>query len=58
MTTLPLFLLEHEVDYHTQTEGFESRVLKRIFGLKRGEIMAGWRKLHNEDLQNCTLRQT
>jgi hypothetical protein len=26
---------------------FENRVLRRIFGRKRDELMAGWRKLHN-----------
>jgi hypothetical protein len=31
---------------------FENRVLRRIFGLKRGEVMGGWRKLHNEELHN------
>jgi hypothetical protein len=30
---------------------FENRVLK-IFGLKRDEVMGGWRKLHNEGLYN------
>jgi hypothetical protein len=30
---------------------FENRVL-RIFGLKRDEIIGGWRKLHNEDFRN------
>jgi hypothetical protein len=29
---------------------FENRVLKRIFGPKRGEVTRGWRKLHNEEL--------
>jgi hypothetical protein len=29
---------------------FENRVLKRIFGPKRDEMMGGWRKLHNEEL--------
>jgi hypothetical protein len=28
---------------------FESRVLRRIFGLKRDEVIGGWRKLHNEE---------
>jgi hypothetical protein len=28
---------------------FENRVLRRIFELKRDEMMGGWRKLHNED---------
>jgi hypothetical protein len=27
-------------------------VLKRIFGLKRDEVIGGWRKLHNEELHN------
>jgi hypothetical protein len=27
-------------------------VLKRIFGLKRDEVMGDWRKLHTEELQN------
>jgi hypothetical protein len=29
---------------------FENRVLRRIFGLKRGGVTGEWRKLHNEDL--------
>jgi hypothetical protein len=31
---------------------FENKVLRRIFGPKRAEVMAGWRKLHNEELHN------
>jgi hypothetical protein len=31
---------------------FENRVLRRIFGLKRDEVVGGWRKLHNEELHN------
>jgi hypothetical protein len=31
---------------------FENRVLRRIFGLKRGEITGGWGKLHYEMLHN------
>jgi hypothetical protein len=27
---------------------FENRVLRRIFGPKRDEVMEGWRKLHNK----------
>jgi hypothetical protein len=30
----------------------ENRVLRRIFGPQRDEIVGGWRKLHNEDLHN------
>jgi hypothetical protein len=29
---------------------FESRVLRRIFGPKRGDMMGGWRNLHSEEL--------
>jgi hypothetical protein len=29
---------------------FEKKVLRRIFGPKRDEERAGWRKLHNEEL--------
>jgi hypothetical protein len=29
---------------------FKNRVLKRIFDPKRDELTGGWRKLHNEDL--------
>jgi hypothetical protein len=31
---------------------FENRVLRRIFGPKRGEVTGDWRKLHNEELRN------
>jgi hypothetical protein len=31
---------------------FENRVLRRIFGLKRYEVMGGWRKLHNEEVRD------
>jgi hypothetical protein len=30
---------------------FENRVLRRIFGLKRGEVTGKWKKLHNEELR-------
>jgi hypothetical protein len=29
----------------------ENRVLRRIFGPKKDEVLGGWRKLHNEELQ-------
>jgi hypothetical protein len=29
---------------------FENRVLKRIFGPKRDEVIGEWRKMHNEQL--------
>jgi hypothetical protein len=31
---------------------FENRVLRRIFGSKRGEITEEWRKIHNEELND------
>jgi hypothetical protein len=31
---------------------FENRVLRRIFGPKRDEVMGEWRKLHNEKHHN------
>jgi hypothetical protein len=33
---------------------FENRVLRRIFGSEKGEVIGGWRKLHNEELLTCT----
>jgi hypothetical protein len=36
----------------TQTEGVRNRVLRRIYGPKRDEVMGGFRKLHNEELRN------
>jgi hypothetical protein len=36
---------------------FGNRALRRIFGPKRDEMVGGWRKLRNEELQNlnCSL---
>jgi hypothetical protein len=31
---------------------FKKRLLRRIFGPKRDEVIGGWRKLHNEELHN------
>jgi hypothetical protein len=31
---------------------FENRVLRRIFGPKRDEVMGEWRKSHNEELRD------
>jgi hypothetical protein len=31
---------------------FENRVLRRIFGPKRDEVMGEWRKLHNAELRD------
>jgi hypothetical protein len=35
----------------TETEGFENRVLRKIFGPKREED-GSWRKLHNDELHS------
>jgi len=31
---------------------FENRVLRKIFGPKRGEVAREWRKLHSDELHN------
>jgi hypothetical protein len=31
---------------------FENRVLRRIFGSKRDDVMGEWRKLHNVEFHN------
>jgi hypothetical protein len=31
---------------------FENRVLRKIFGPKKGEVTVEWRKLHNEELRD------
>jgi len=31
---------------------FENRMLRRIFGPKRGEVIGEWRKLHNDELND------
>jgi hypothetical protein len=31
---------------------FENRVLRRVFGPKRDEVLEEWRKLHNEELND------
>jgi hypothetical protein len=31
---------------------FENKVLRRIFGHKREEVVGGWRRLHNEEVHN------
>jgi hypothetical protein len=31
---------------------FANSVVRRIFGLKKDEVMGEWRKLHNEELRD------
>jgi hypothetical protein len=56
-TILPVILYEYETLSLTLKEEhclrvFENRVLRRIFGQKRAEVIGGWRQLHNEELHN------
>jgi hypothetical protein len=37
---------------------FENRVLLRIFGPKKDEKTRKWRKLHNEEINDCTPHPT
>jgi hypothetical protein len=37
---------------HRWRRVFENRVLRRIFGTKREEVVGSWRRLHNEELLN------
>jgi hypothetical protein len=60
---LPVVLYRCETWYLTLREEhslrvFENRVLRRIFGPKRDEVKGGCKKRHNEELHNCTPRQT
>jgi hypothetical protein len=34
---------------------FGNRVLGRIFGPKREEVVGGWRRLHNEEFHNLNV---
>jgi hypothetical protein len=35
----------------------ENKVLRRVFGSKKNEVTGEWRKLHNEELNDCTPHQ-
>jgi hypothetical protein len=37
---------------------FENKVLRRILGPKRGEVVGGWRKLHDDELHKGLLTPT
>jgi hypothetical protein len=37
---------------HTRLRVFDNRVLRRIFGPRRDDVLGEWRKLHNEELNN------
>jgi hypothetical protein len=40
------------VDQEHRLRVFEHRVLRRIFGLRRGGVTGEWRKLHNKELHD------
>jgi hypothetical protein len=44
--------LVSDINVRAETEFSENRVLRRIIGPKRDEIIESWRKLHNEELHN------
>jgi hypothetical protein len=59
---LPFILPGCETSSLTLREGtidrvFMKRVLRRTSGSEREEVTEGWRKLHNEELQICTLHK-
>ena len=54
---MPVVLYGRETWSLTLREGqrlrvFENRVLRRIFGPRRDEVMGEWKKLHNEELND------
>jgi hypothetical protein len=54
---LPVVLYRYEIWSLTLREEhrlrvFENKVLRRIFGQKRGEVIGGWRKLRNKELHD------
>jgi hypothetical protein len=54
---LPVVLYWHEtwsvmLKEEHKLRVFENRILRRIFGPKRDEVIGEWRKLHNEELHN------
>jgi hypothetical protein len=57
MIILPVVLYVYETLSLTLREEdglglFENRVLRRIFELKRGDMVGEWRKQHNEELSD------
>jgi hypothetical protein len=45
-------LVSHTKEKKHGLRVFENRVLRRVFGLKREEVVGDWRRLHNEELHN------
>jgi hypothetical protein len=51
-TSVHIVLLLNRLDINGRHIQVENRVLRRIFGLKKDEVMGEWRKLHNEELHD------
>jgi hypothetical protein len=49
---LPVILYGCETWEENILRVFGNRMLRRIFGPKREEVMGGWRKVHTEELHN------
>jgi hypothetical protein len=45
-------MLKIKFKFCEPTVTVENRVLRRIFGPKRDDVMGDWRKLHNEELHD------
>jgi hypothetical protein len=51
-----LFIITAQILHRLRA--FENRVLRRIFGPKKNEVVGGWRKVHNEELHNLYFSQS
>jgi hypothetical protein len=43
---------EHGLRHEHKLRIFENRMLRRIFGPMRDEVVGGWGQLHNKELHN------
>jgi len=50
---LLLFYIILKLEEH-KLRVFKNRVLREIFGIQREEVTGDYRKLHNEELRDCT----
>jgi hypothetical protein len=42
----------HHTEWEHRLRVFENRVLRRIFGRKRGEVIGEWRRLYNKEIHD------
>jgi hypothetical protein len=54
-TRNPIFVHVSPLRKEQRLRVCENRVLRRIFGPKREEVVGGWRRLHNEELHNLCI---